>query len=227
MWAFALWDRQTGELFCSRDRFGIKPFYYRCEGQRLVFASELKAFRAGSAPLDAEPARSPRLPRARIARPHGRDLLRRDHATPPSPLDDVQPARAEAQAILESGVRRTLAGTPETRFERSSSTRSVCSCAATSRSARVSPGESTPRRSSARSITCCERNPSRRNLSERSNGRSPRTSLIPGSTSGRTPEPLSTGLVPMRTGSPSPATISRRTWRPSLKPTTSRFVRRA
>ena len=46
MWAFALWDRHARELFCSRDRYGIKPFYYLCEGRRVVFASELKAFRA-------------------------------------------------------------------------------------------------------------------------------------------------------------------------------------
>ena len=46
MWAFALWDEDERRLFCARDRFGVKPFYYRWDGRRLVFASELKAFRA-------------------------------------------------------------------------------------------------------------------------------------------------------------------------------------
>jgi asparagine synthase (glutamine-hydrolysing) len=45
MWAFALWDAAKQRLFCSRDRFGVKPFYYTWDGSRLVFASELKAFR--------------------------------------------------------------------------------------------------------------------------------------------------------------------------------------
>ena len=46
MWAFAIWDTEHKRLFASRDRFGIKPFYYREDGGRLVFASEPKAFRA-------------------------------------------------------------------------------------------------------------------------------------------------------------------------------------
>jgi asparagine synthase (glutamine-hydrolysing) len=45
MWAFAIWDGRARRLFCSRDRFGVKPFYFRHDGNRLVFASELKAFR--------------------------------------------------------------------------------------------------------------------------------------------------------------------------------------
>jgi asparagine synthase (glutamine-hydrolysing) len=46
MWAFALWDGRKRRLFCSRDRFGVKPFYYRWDGSRFAFASELKAFAA-------------------------------------------------------------------------------------------------------------------------------------------------------------------------------------
>jgi asparagine synthase (glutamine-hydrolysing) len=32
MYAFAIWDTWTRELFCARDPFGIKPFYYRVDG---------------------------------------------------------------------------------------------------------------------------------------------------------------------------------------------------
>ena len=48
MWAFAIWDDERKRLFASRDRFGIKPFYYRFTDGRLVFASEPKAFAADS-----------------------------------------------------------------------------------------------------------------------------------------------------------------------------------
>jgi asparagine synthase (glutamine-hydrolysing) len=51
MWAFALLDGRNGRLFCSRDRFGIKPFYYAEEEGRFLFASEIKALlTAGVAP---------------------------------------------------------------------------------------------------------------------------------------------------------------------------------
>lgn len=42
MWAFAIWDQRTRAMFCSRDRFGIKPFYYRLDASAFVFASEIK-----------------------------------------------------------------------------------------------------------------------------------------------------------------------------------------
>ena len=44
MWAFAIFDPQTSTLFCSRDRTGIKPFYYYFKDRVFVFASEIKAF---------------------------------------------------------------------------------------------------------------------------------------------------------------------------------------
>lgn len=42
-WAFAVWDVQKRELFLSRDRLGIRPLYYTTSGQKLLFASEIKA----------------------------------------------------------------------------------------------------------------------------------------------------------------------------------------
>jgi len=42
MFAFSLWDGMTDTLFCARDRFGIKPFYYAEVDGVLYFASEIK-----------------------------------------------------------------------------------------------------------------------------------------------------------------------------------------
>jgi asparagine synthase (glutamine-hydrolysing) len=43
MFAFAIWDKATGELFCARDRFGEKPFYYAIDKNEVfLFGSEMK-----------------------------------------------------------------------------------------------------------------------------------------------------------------------------------------
>lgn len=49
MFAFALWDSAEESLFTARDPFGIKPFYFSCEGGRLLFASETAALLASGA----------------------------------------------------------------------------------------------------------------------------------------------------------------------------------
>jgi len=44
MFAFALWDIENKRLFCARDHFGIKPFYYGEFDGCFMFASEIKSF---------------------------------------------------------------------------------------------------------------------------------------------------------------------------------------
>jgi asparagine synthase (glutamine-hydrolysing) len=43
MFAFSIWDNNKKQLFCARDRFGIKPFYFYVDTDKFVFASEIKA----------------------------------------------------------------------------------------------------------------------------------------------------------------------------------------
>lgn len=43
MWAFAIYDKLKNILFCSRDRFGEKPFFYFQDKEKFIFASEIKA----------------------------------------------------------------------------------------------------------------------------------------------------------------------------------------
>ncbi len=57
MWAFALHDRQRHLLFCSRDRFGVKPFYYTVTDKLFAFASEIKQL------LPLLPSRRANIPR--------------------------------------------------------------------------------------------------------------------------------------------------------------------
>lgn len=42
MWAFAIYDKEKSIIFCSRDRFGIKPFYYTEVHDKFIFGSEIK-----------------------------------------------------------------------------------------------------------------------------------------------------------------------------------------
>jgi asparagine synthase (glutamine-hydrolysing) len=43
MFSFAIYNQETNELFCARDRFGEKPFYFAFHEGNLIFASEMKA----------------------------------------------------------------------------------------------------------------------------------------------------------------------------------------
>ena len=42
-WAFAIYDKSKNRIFCSRDRFGIKPFNYTIHNGSFIFSSEIKS----------------------------------------------------------------------------------------------------------------------------------------------------------------------------------------
>jgi asparagine synthase (glutamine-hydrolysing) len=55
MWAFCIYDSNREVLFCSRDRLGIKPFYYYNENDKFIFSSEVKAILENSIKLEINP----------------------------------------------------------------------------------------------------------------------------------------------------------------------------
>lgn len=56
MFALALWDDRQKRLLIARDRLGTKPLYYKWDGERLLFASEIKGILADeSVPRAVDP----------------------------------------------------------------------------------------------------------------------------------------------------------------------------
>jgi asparagine synthase (glutamine-hydrolysing) len=85
MFSFAIWDNRMRELFCARDRFGEKPFYY-AQGARgeFLFASEIKALLASGlvTPVLDEEAVAHYM-KYLYVHPH-RSIYRNIHALPPA-----------------------------------------------------------------------------------------------------------------------------------------------
>ncbi len=54
MFAFAIWDDKEKKLFCARDRFGEKPFYFAFHNGSFYFASEMKALWKAGVPRDVD-----------------------------------------------------------------------------------------------------------------------------------------------------------------------------
>lgn len=50
--AFAIWDGRARKLFCARDHFGVKPFFYARSGDTLVFSNTLDCVRLHPAVTD-------------------------------------------------------------------------------------------------------------------------------------------------------------------------------
>ncbi len=65
MFAVAIWDARRRRLVLARDRYGIKPLYYRHVGGELRFASELKALLGAGVARD-RPRRARGVPRLQL-----------------------------------------------------------------------------------------------------------------------------------------------------------------
>jgi asparagine synthase (glutamine-hydrolysing) len=134
MFAIALWDKRRRRLLLARDRFGIKPLYYREAGGGLSFASELKAmlelpgfsreidpkavsaylaFNSIPAPLTIF-AEARKLPPGHLLSCEGGEVRLRRYARPgPPPADELRRGSAdelaaELREVLDDSVRAHL-----------------------------------------------------------------------------------------------------------------------
>ena len=140
MWALALWDARRRRLFCSRDRFGIKPFVFRLEGDRFAFASEPRAFRRDPS-FRARP--NPAAIRDFLAQGHTdhreETFFAGDRQLPPGhALTSTR--RAAPRRATGRSSRATRRQTRSDAFSELFSTRSACASAATCRSGRALSG---------------------------------------------------------------------------------------
>ena len=89
MYALAIWDTWTRELFCARDPFGIKPFYYRIDRGPGMVSGEANGARGGRNGGTAAPGPGSRPRGGRHAAPAAAsDPAAPEQADPPAALDD-------------------------------------------------------------------------------------------------------------------------------------------
>ena len=146
MFALALWDSRERRLVLARDRYGIKPLYYRVDGGGLEFASELRALPRGEIDLDALEAFL-----AFNSIPAPLTIFRDTRKLPAGHLlvwEERQDARLERFArpgpALGRAARRRRGRARSRSCEHGSATRSARTWSPTSPSACSSPAGSTP-----------------------------------------------------------------------------------
>ena len=127
MFAVAVWDARRRRLTLARDRFGIKPLYYRDVGGELSFASELDALPHGR----DRPRRARGVPRVQLDPRAALDLPRHPQAAARSHADLARGSRRRSSASRARG--RCRHGTTRTRPSSSRNAARACAtrCART------------------------------------------------------------------------------------------------
>lgn len=97
MFAFAIWDGSKKELFCARDRLGIKPFFFVEDSSGFEFASEIKAL------LNKPERRRPRI--RTLVRFLGEGLTDDEWETFFQDISVLPPAHT--MTVTQTGISRT------------------------------------------------------------------------------------------------------------------------
>jgi asparagine synthase (glutamine-hydrolysing) len=91
MFAFAIWERDSGRVILARDRLGIKPFYYTENSKRFRFASTLPALLAGGdVDTSLDPVALHRYFSFHAAVPAPRTVLRGVRKLPPATILTIE-----------------------------------------------------------------------------------------------------------------------------------------
>jgi asparagine synthase (glutamine-hydrolysing) len=92
MFAFALWERESGRVVLVRDRLGIKPLYFSENAERLRFASSLPALLAsGDVDTTLDPVALHQFFSFHAAVPAPRTILRGVRKLPPATILYIEP----------------------------------------------------------------------------------------------------------------------------------------
>lgn len=107
MFSFALWDQNQKKLFCARDHFGIKPFYYADQDGSYYFASEIKALLPFLKDREINPEALKDYLFFQLYL-HGKTLFRGVHELPPAHLLVLQQGKLQIRRYWEVHYRPEL-----------------------------------------------------------------------------------------------------------------------
>ena len=97
MFVFAIWDTNQQRLLLARDRIGQKPLFYRVDGDRLLFASELKAIlEVPRIPREVDPHAIDQYMTYQYV-PHPNCILKGFHKLPPASIAIFQDQRLSVE----------------------------------------------------------------------------------------------------------------------------------